>query len=393
MDFQSGLSDAKKAGYENTQVISQKSFEFDVPYKFRILNPILPKQRILYPCVVPDDKNPGQVRLSWREVRVPFNYERLAAYGYKKQATIIDVLRDIDLQIRRARQTVGSAEDIRSYFDVQKMWVMPVYDRRDTGAPVIKYLEVTWQIYDALEKLEAMSDEDDASKLAHGPIWVHDVVLRKRRKEEGPTNIKDRFNVQYTADPAKGNLWAGKIDGGVLKDRSKLAELFEASVEMKIFTEGEYGVIKLFAWEAEMLPQFGPQSPTKIAETVMKAPIALNATNKDGSAIFPAPQEFAQALLVQEMKELGSYLPAAGMPSTPVESPAKAGLKPEDEIKSPAATEKTEPAKSETAEASPAEAPPSGKSAVDAAMAKTDDKPSEKKGGVPSFVSSLDEEV
>jgi hypothetical protein len=271
-----------------------KSLEYDISYKFRALEPILPVHKVVYPCLVPDDKNPGQLRQSWRSIRLPLTYKPL---GWQKQPTVVDMLRQIDLEIRKQNRPVGVTEEIKSFFDPQKLWVIPVFDRRDSE-PQIKFLEAGWTITNAIRLLRNQPDEDDPQKLAFGPHWVHDIVIRKIKKEG---NQREKFKTTYTVHGAKNNPFAGQFDKAILEPHN-LDELEKNSVELGIFTDVEYGVLQMFSEEAEMFPLYQPQSPEDIAEQLaIRAPLCLDALNNDHVMIFPDPQEFADALNRQQI--------------------------------------------------------------------------------------------
>lgn len=298
MRFNSDVGAAAKAGgMDFGNVIRTNQLEYDIPYKFRILNPIIPVKKVMYPCLVPDAKT-GVLRLSWRSVRLPVDYK---PFGWKKVPTVIDVLSDIDLKIRLANRPVGVTEDIKSFFEPQKLWVCPVFDRRDNAeAPVIKFLEVNWTIIKGLLDLRSEPDEDDPTKLAFGPHWVHDVLITKTHREDPKTtNLKEAYNVTYKIKSSKNNKFAGKIPISVVssEDKSEEEALYQSSVEVGIFTETEYGVIEMFSEEAEMLPNYQPNTPDEIIKTFIEFPLCLDATNKfDNSYIFPNKLEFAKEL-------------------------------------------------------------------------------------------------
>jgi hypothetical protein len=292
--YQSSMDDAAKAGgFSGIQSIQQKSLDWDIPYKFRLLTPVLPVQKIMYPCLAPDKKDDGRIKQSWRSVRLPLTY---ADFGWVKSPTIADVLVDIDLAIRKEHRPVGTQESVKSFFNVQKTWVFPAFDRRDSEA-VIRYFEVGWTIFNEVRNLQLAIDEDNQGKLANGPIWVHDVVVRKKRKNENSPN-KSGFNTAYSVTMAKNNRWAGKFDRDILTDVTKWTELYDysASDELQIFTEVEKGVYDMFSAEAEMFPLFAPMTPDEIREMFTNFPLCLDAIDNTNNAIFSHRAQYAEAL-------------------------------------------------------------------------------------------------
>lgn len=405
MKFKSSVDDAANAGgYDAGNIIKMSSFEFDVPYKFRALSPIIPVHRVMYPCLVPDDKNPGLLRQSWRAVRLPMKY---AAYDWQKQPTIVDLLKKLDLDIRRQNRVVGTSEEIKSFFEPQKLWVIPVFDRRDSEI-LIKFLEAGWMIFDGIRQLQNAPDEDDPTRLAFGPYWVHDVVIRKVKKEG---NQRDAYKTAYRVKEAKDNPFAGRLDKSVL-DKENQKELYNKSVEYGVFTQEEYDMLQLFSEEAEMLPLYQPQTPEEILEQFAEAPLCLDAQNRDHALIFPSPKDFSDLLLGENLThgslEYGLIqIPAqtSAAPVTGVEKPSTPGA--ETAVESPetaqGASSAASPVKDTAPEGAGASSKDSGggklsnlmgpKKVVDVTPEVSADKKPAGKKEKPAFLKDFDSEV
>lgn len=378
MRFDSGTEQAAKAGvYNDELVIKQKDLDFDIPYRFRVLPLVIPVHRVMYPCIAPDNEN-GGTKSSWRSLKLPHDYDPL---GWAKEPTVYDFISEIDMKVRKDN-AVGSPEEVKGFFNVQKIWVFPVIDRRESEL-VVKYFEVGWNIFSSIREIQNGLDSDDTSKLAHGPIWVHDVVVRKKKKKEG-TKAQDWQNIKYTAESYKGNKFAGKIDASVLENEAQQKELFKKAVGLGIFSEEEKQLLDAFGDGNAMIAQYAPMSSAEVTKMFTEFPIDLSALDRNNNPVFPNQLQFMEQLAKKEL----SYM-SVGTGGAP-----KAALPPPDDndddqpaMKNPAMAEHD----IDEEEGDVGEFPPKDE-VVKKLDPKKEIKPKAKSSGdLPSFMSELDD--
>lgn len=336
MRMNAGPDDANKANDFQDKVIRQSKLTRDVPHLFRIIEPVVPFRKLFYPTLRVDDKD-GSSSQGWQTLNLPINYPAL---GWSKYPTLIDALERIDLEIRRASQP--TADKVVSEFSVNASYAFPVIDRRDSE-PVVKVMEVSWNTFKLLKELQDMTDPEDPTKLLHGLLWFHDIIITQKKKSDD-SRIPEKFNVKYVISSSKNNPFQGKFDVGLSKDDEKKAEIFKHSRKLGIFTEEDFAAIEMFSDEAELISLYTPNTAEEIMETLVNNPICLDAV-RNGSLIFPNKEAYIRAFVDLEI-EYGLLNPAAvsqkALSSPPVKTenknPAKndADLDPAKEVKADA---------------------------------------------------------
>lgn len=277
-------------------VIKQSSFEKYVPQKFRILGIVIPTATSFYPSLVPDKDDPTKLRQGHKMLRLPIKSEE---WKWEKETTIIDGLIALDKAVRSANMPVGSDKKVESPFDPTYRYMLPCFYKGSDKEEEIVLLECGSQIYNGIKSLQNKPDDDDSTKLLHGPIWVSDVIITKEEKDQKTGN--EYYDIQYTVRSARGNKFAGQFSKDIYLDKhkDKLDKLFDESVRYGIFTQTEKDAIDNFDLDS-LVDSYTPMTADAIKNVLIENPILLDATNKDGVKVFPNIEEY-----YDKIKDLG----------------------------------------------------------------------------------------
>lgn len=334
--------------FDDSDVIRQSKFDLNDPRLFRVLGPMVPYNQLWYQGIGLD-KDTGEPVQQARMLRLPINYPD---FGWAAEPTIFDGLATVDKRWK-AQNTKGAGkgnQKLRSIFDPRPIYVFPVFDRTDP-LPTIRLLEVSWIVYDQIKKLQGKTHAVRKANLLHGPIWIADIAITKTEKDANFRGPKE-FNITYTVESfTEGNTFTGKVP--VNADREKLKDLWQNSVQYGIFVKEEWEAIQSYNME-EVKSRYRPMNQAEIADSLLKCPIAIDATDSNGNLILP----HFHSVLPQLTSELGSEIQlleeaASSSPSSPSQ-----GYEPEPEDDStldPAMEVKPEPQKPAEEAQKPAE--------------------------------------
>jgi hypothetical protein len=278
--------------FDNDDVIKQSALDIDEPVVLRVLGIMVQKSEVWYKGLF-TDRETGEVRVVPRMVKMPLDFPK---YGFQKEPTVFDGLINFDIATKRKYRTAGPGDTnkIKSIWQPRQIYCFPVIDRSDEE-PVIKILEVSWQAYDLIKKLQMEKDPEDSTKLNHGPIWVGDIVLTKKEGTNPKVKLR-QFNIKYTVSSARTNRMAGKIpttifNQGKPKEQERMKQLLDNAVSLGIFTAEEFTLIQEYD-EQELIARYRPNTPEEIVEIIQNMPIALDATDEHGNLILPHYEEY-----------------------------------------------------------------------------------------------------
>lgn len=291
------FSNGNTGGFDNDLIIKQKDFEEDIPYVFRVVGTNIPVRSFFYPTLREDKEN-GGMKSSFNGIVCPIDCEE---FGWSFEPTIVDELVTLDTRVRNLNKP-GNSKPIRSKLKPSIKYYYPVFDvLKDDG--IIYYLEASWQVHDGICKLQSEKYDRDPSKLLHGPIFVADIVVTKKKKDADKKKKakSEHQNIMYTVRSASGNKFAGKFPIAVLEDRNadKLEKLFDLSVKQGIYTEEEFQTI-LAHDQNVWAEKFRPQSNDEIQQQLLEYPIQLDGQDWEGRPYFANPE-----LYYTELETLG----------------------------------------------------------------------------------------
>ena len=321
------------SNFDDGLIIKQKSFEFDVPNVFRVIGTCIPYKGVYYPTLR-EDKETGGMKPSLNMLRVPIKCEQ---FGWEYENTILEALKTIDTRIRNLDRP-ANAKPIDSKFKAGSKYLYPVLDQQKKDCKVY-YLDVSWQIHDGIKKLQQEVYDMDANKLAHGPIWVANIVITKKHKKTNQKGGKESYNTMYVVKTASDSNFVGYYPKAILEDKNieKLNTLFDRSVEQGIFTDDEYRLIDSHD-DQEMVDRFRPMSKDEIEQQLHELPIQLDGCDWEGAPYFPNPKLYFEELTklgLSYQMEKGEYNENQLSPSEPPPAKEEDELKPEMEVKKP----------------------------------------------------------
>lgn len=305
------------------EVIKQSDFEKYVPNKFRVLGIVIPFAAVYYPAWV-KDKDTQELRLGKKMLRLPLKCDD---YGWEKQPTILDDINKLDVAIQTKHRPVGSSGKIHPELKPTFRYLLPCFHRGGDKPNEIVLLQIGKQIYDAIKALQKQPDEDDVSKLSHGPIWVSDIVITKEDKEEKTGN--EFFDIVYRTRSGRDNPFAGKFSKDVYLSSNShvLDKLYDESVKHGVFTEEEKKAFDEWA-EEPILTRYAPMSPEEIMQSFVENKLVVDAVDGKQKPLFVHHEEFMEGLheiaiecASKDLKRLDS--PEKAGKSTPPESQAK----------------------------------------------------------------------
>lgn len=242
-------------------------------YKFRILTGGDRVKTVFYPTVVINEDD-GELIQAFRAVRI----------NNASKGGLLERLAKAD---RKAQLVKGGVkENIRSALDQRTKFVYLVLDRRDT-VPEVKVLEVGYKVKTALSTKEKELDEQDATKLKYGLIYMYDVTIKVIDKKK--PGLPKYFNRDYAVEFSIKHPFLGKVPVEALDSGLDI----ENYVKSGIFTEEEWKVIS--SSSADLKSMFAPESEEDIVQKLMLEPIDVLAV-RENKPVFPDPEAIAKVL-------------------------------------------------------------------------------------------------
>lgn len=244
-------------------------------------------QYIYYPTLQRDAET-GELKQSVRVVKRP------------QEGCILDSLASFEKRIRTQRDE----KNPRSNLSPRTKWLYLVISRNEEE-PSIKVAEYPFKVYDQIIKLEASKSSKNPNKLRHGLIFMYDLIITKAIEKGKPRQYGTSYHVEV--DPE--NEWSGKIPVAALgmpaEELEKKLKGFE-----KFFPEDDWELIENM--DIDLEKEGEPDTPEAILSKLQENPIYLNATNPDGSYMFPALEDFKEQLLESgvEFTESGRKKPS-----------------------------------------------------------------------------------
>ena len=244
-------------------------------------------QYIYYPTLQRDNET-GELKQSVRVIKRP------------QEGCILDSLASFEKRIRTQR----GDKNAKSNLSPRTKWLYLVIDR-SKEEPAIEIAEYPFKVFDQILKLEAAKSSKDSNKLRHGLIFMYDLIITKAVEKGKPRQYGTSYHVEV--DPE--NAWSGKIPVAALgmpaEELEKKLKGFE-----KFFPDEDWELIENM--DIDLEKEGEPDSPELILSKLQDNPIYLNATNPDGSYMFPALEEFKDQLLESgvEFTESGRKKPS-----------------------------------------------------------------------------------
>lgn len=335
--------------------------DYDRPYRLKILDGPYPQRSIFYKTKAQNDAGEEEVRTA--VITVSSHKENVLSPLVKiHKETLIN---NIYERLGNSQEAADKAKKVSSSFEPRTSYHCLVLDKADS-VPTVRRAEFPWSVRSELLRLEGESNTDeqgnkDETTLRYGlmiMLWYEITRIYKNpeKKDILPVMTNTAYRVSVLEEFSK--RFSGKIPKVwqsadiqaqdnilTIKPKGSDEEIKMDVIKYGLFTEDGWSAVKAYEPSLEELVQ--PMTNEEAMEKLRNEPILLDATNKDGTFIYPSWKDLLKVieernidfpLLVQSTTAISSPVPEA-LPEKKVEEPVKVEEPPVAEAPAPEATE------------------------------------------------------